>query len=350
MKYTSNSSPMECQQSSPRRKLGQGPQSRPPNPEYDRSHPPNGNTDKGQNTRSPAVPQLLIQVRRKQGETKARQAPENRARGHGTRGVRLVTVHNVHLHPLQAANHADAAEQRANIRHDPMRAADAPSVPEQPDGQDDRANGQAGHAELGPSDAAVPALEGAVHAVHHLQLQEDADKAPDGNGEVVEAPHPLGLAVHLGPDVGERGKHEVQRAKEVGHVDGDASDDGLRGKHADGALHRAQQRAAQRLLLLARVQVPVARLAGEAVPSPAEDRRRVRLAQPHEAEGLDDGRGDAGGIKDPSPRRVLRDEGAGDGADDGPQHRAHGVCAHGLAALLGLPHVAVFFLPRRQPS
>lgn len=141
------------------------------------------------------------------------------------------------------------------------------------------------------------------------------------------------------------GEDEVGYAVDVGHVEGDDNDDGLRGQHDDGALDAGAELGEERLVrvgfgVLRCVPVRVAGFLAEALGFLLEDFRGVGFAQEDEAEALYDDAEDGRGPEYPAPGCGLADPGAGDGADRRPDEGCDGVDGKSAPALLCVPAVS----------
>ena len=218
-----------------------------------------------------------------------------------------------------------------------------PAEPEEADGQQHGAGDEDGGAELRAADVVVAGLEAAVGEVVDARGELGAAGEAERERDVVQPPDLDALVVVLGRGVeaGEGGKDEVGEAVEVGHVDGEGDDDGLRGHHDEGARDRLLQFLEAGVGVAGRVDAVggVARLLAEALRLFRQELRGVGLAEEEEAEALDGEGEDAGGVEDPAPGDLGGDEGARDGPDGGAEHGRQRVRGDGAAALVGGPAV-----------
>lgn len=291
--------------------------------------------------------EAAVEARGEEGEAEAGEGAEDGAGADGGGGVARVRVDEVGLQALEANDGGGGEEEGADVGEDPVRLVlGRPAVDDEADGQEHGAGHHHGHAVLGPPDAAVVPLESHVDAVLQRRARLRAHEEPKTQRDVVEPADAERLAVSLGlgarPERRERRQHDVDEPVHVEHVDGEGLDDDLRRDHAERSLQRDAQRLGNRAIrvVVRRVQVRVAGLLDEALLLPDQQDGRVRLPQEEQAPGLDDGVGDGRGVERPAPGRVLRDEGAGDGADGRPQERREAVDGQRLASVLGGEKIA----------
>ena len=322
-------------------KFRRRPQLDPESPEDERSRNADSDANEGQDAGAPSIAQGFVQVWSEEGEGEASQAAEDSNGGHGTGGEARVAVDGVALHGLQTDHGAGREDDDADVGHDPVHAAlHAPAVPEEANGNEKRADEHGRGAELGPANAAVLRLELAVNAVDEAQVDGEAHKRAQADGDVIEPADTEALAVYLAPNDRKRGKEQVVDSEEVGHVQRDDLDDWLGREHARRPHHGAADAAKEALGRAgASVQLVVAGLLDKAVPLPFQEGGRMRLAQPDQADYLDGASRSAGRPEHPAPCCFLGNPPSSYWSDDRTKDRRKRVDTHGLSALIWSPTV-----------
>ena len=194
----------------------------------------------------PPVPQPLVQRVRRQRYHGRAHAADDADRAGRARRVDREAVDDVVLHQHIAQDGADGDDGRAQDGRDPRRPPlQRPPVPQEADGQQQRAEHEGRQAPLGL--AGDPRRPRGEHGHAPVRIEADAvrgEHKADGQAEVREARLARGEGLLRLVDGAEGGEYQVHVRVEDGGVDGEERDHGRLEEDFEGALEGGFEREA----------------------------------------------------------------------------------------------------------